>query len=153
MNKLFEEEFRKLNTEDLRTIINGCAGKNILEYGFNENICKNAGYSRNEITYSIDYIEDDEDGFWCVQWQWENSYYQDMVIGGYFENTIKIKPFNVTFKVDYLSPFNEENKKKNLKEYIYLYINKKCPHYKEAIKEESEKFITFLGHAEEQNSL
>ena len=153
MNNLFKEEFKKLNKTKLKEIINGCAGQDILEHGFSTTFSKDAGYSKNKTTYAITYVKDDNYGFWSVQWQWKTNYYVDMPIGGIFENSIKITPFNVTFDIDSFAPFANTNKKKNLKEYLFIYINKQCPHYKQAVKEEAEKFITFLGNDEEENTL
>lgn len=134
MNNKFKEEFKKLNAEKIKYIINRCAEHDFLEINKNSN------------NSFIKYIDDDEYGYWVVEWGYKKIPYNNMFLGcGYFENSIIIKPFKIEFKINNkaLYPFNT-NGKKQLEDYLFVYINNQCPHYKQAIIEETEKFIKFL---------
>ena len=138
MNKQFKNEFKNLNASELREIINRCAGQEILQNDFVETIKKTTDL------YYIKYIEDEDYGFWSVQWGWKNTKFP-MSVGGYFQYGIKITPFKIEFEnTTTLNPYCRSNNQKQLEDYLHIYINKKCPHYKQVIVEETKKFISML---------
>ena len=99
-------------------------------------------------------MEDDNYGFWDVEWGWKQIYYLNMATGsGYFTNRIKITPFRIEVESldKSINPYSKPNTKKHLEEYLYLYINKKCPHYKQAVIEETEKFFKMLDYGDNEN--
>lgn len=133
MNEQFKEEFKKLNAEEIKDIVNRCGEHNVF-------------VNCNDECF-IKYMDNDEYGFWTIQWGMQKVQYMGMNFGcGFFKNSIKLTPFRLEFEVTneptnaYVKPRN----KKSLEEYLQLYINRKCPHYKQAIMEETEKFIKML---------
>jgi len=140
MNNLFKYEFEKLNPNEIKEIINRCAGCDILEINAIEDFSQN-NYDNK---YFIKYIKDDRYGFWDIEWGWKRAEGTPISTGtGFFQHRIKIAPFKVEFDVK-SSVFAKHNKKKQLQDYMFIYINKKCKHYKQAIIEETERFINFL---------
>ena len=138
MNKLFRNEFSSLDANKIKEIVNRCAGQDILQNDIVQTI-KNA----NNLYY-IKYIENEDYGFWNIQWGWKNNKFP-MPMGGFFEYGIKITPFKLEFEnTSSQNPYCKPHNRKQLEEYIQLFINKYCPHYKQAILEETEKFIKFL---------
>lgn len=143
MNIQFKNQFKNLNSEEIKHIVNGCAGRDILELPINGNEMP----SNSKTCYYIKYLDNDGYGFWVVQWGWKPICHKNMKLeGGFFEFGIKITPFKIEFENDKNSfnPFINTHNKKNLEEYLYIYINKKCPDYKKAVIEEVDKFIKFL---------
>ena len=143
MNNQFKTEFKNLNATEIKDIINGCAGRDILTKKLNnDKYLENASDS-----YFIKYIDNENYGFWTIQWGWKQIYYDNMSIGtGFFENSIKISPFKIEFDNTNanFNPFSKPSKQKYLEEYLFVYINKHCPHYKQALVEETEKFMQML---------
>lgn len=144
MNNQFKSEFKNLSKEEIKKIINGCAGRDILETSFIENIKVN----NYDTLYNIVYVDNEKYGFWVVEWnlkKFENNFF-----GGYrhFENTIKISPFRIDFEIvkSTFNSFASAHSKKQLEEYMQVYINRKCPHYKQTIIEETENFIKMLDY-------
>ena len=137
MIKEFKEEFKNLDKEKLKDIINACAGRDVLETDFSKSI----NVKNPSTMYHIVYVDNEEYGFWVVNWsfkKFKNSFLPSNF--GFFDSKIKITPFKIEYEnVDILT-----NSKKQLEEYIFIHINKKCPHYKQAIKEKTEKFISML---------
>lgn len=142
MNIQFKEEFKKLNPEEIKDIINACAGHDILEHDVAKVLSSN--YNGK---YFIKYMEDENYGFWAVQWGWEKATNMPINMGtGFFEYSIKISPFKIEFENQNISnPFCKYRCRKNVEEHIPIYINKKCPHYKQAIMEQAQSFVDFLG--------
>lgn len=143
MNIDFKNEFKNLNPEEIKQIINGCAGNDILE----EDITKfpTRQYSNK---YAIKYIDDSHYGFWVVQYGLKKADSMPISIGtSIFEYQIKITPTRVYFESHHgksSNPYALPTKRKSLEEYLFLYINKQCPNYKKAILEETQKFLNFL---------
>ena len=141
----FKNEFKSLNANKIKEIVNRCAGQDILNYSFSGNKV-NVG---NNDLYSINYIEDENFGFWMVQWNWEKNYHLNILLGGQFQNSIKITPFNIFFNITTPDPYKKMHKQQLLKDYLHIYIHKQCPNYVNAIKQETEKFIKFLEKTNE----
>lgn len=143
MNQQFYDEFKKLNPEEIKEIVNRCAGQDILE----ESVT-NFPHKEFSNKYFIKHIQDEEYGFWVVEWGWKKSDNKYMMIpSGYFEHQIKITPFRLEFQNvngNSSSPYTSASKRKNVEEYIQVYINKKCPHYIQAVREKTEQFIQML---------
>ncbi|MBO5884326.1 MAG: hypothetical protein J6Q51_00855 [Clostridia bacterium] len=143
MNQQFKEEFKNLNPEDIQEIINRCAGQDVLE----ESITK---FPQKEYTskFYLKYMPDVEYGFWIVEWGWKKSTNPTIFLGsGYFEHQIKITPFRLEFQNvngNSSNPYSSANKRKNVEEYLQVYINKKCPHYIQAVREKTEQFIQMI---------
>ena len=142
MNIQFKEEFKKLNPKEIKDIINACAGQDILEQEVTQNLSNN--YNGK---YFIKYMEDENYGFWTVQWGWKKATNMPINMGtGFFEYSIKITPFRIEFENQNISnPFCKYRCRKSMEEHIPIYINKKCPHYKQAIMEQAQSFVDFLG--------
>ena len=136
MNDQFKNEFRNLNLEDFKNIINRLAGHDILQ----------SSDINKPPAHFIKYIEDDNYGFWNVEWGWKSISVKGFPMGGHFQFRIKITPFKIEFENIHstFNPFAPIYKRKQLEDYLYIYINKNCPHYKQAIKEETERFIKML---------
>ena len=148
MNSEFKKEFQLLNKDDIKEIVNKCAHFYLLQ----KDITKCLDAYNNE-KYVITYVDDENYGFYAIQWDWQDHHYNNWVIGGSFKSQIKLTPFNVTHDINGINPFNA-NSKKQLQEYLFLYISKKCPHYKQAIVEETQKFLNMLyGKNDNQQSL
>lgn len=150
MNTKFKNEFKNLIPEDIKLIINRCAGMDILEYDVVKDISHN--YSNK---YFLKYIDDDRYGYWVIGYGWKKVQTESMSIGsGIFEYQIKITPFRVYFENNYgkaLNPYSKQQKQKQLEEYMLIYINKKCPNYKNAIIEETKEFIKFIEGSTKAN--
>lgn len=142
MNVKFKDEFKKLNPEQLKEIINACAGQDILQENVAKVISKNY-----DGKYHIFYVDDYDYGFWTVQWGWKKATNMPINMGtGFFEYSIKITPFKIEFENTNISnPFCKYRCRKAVEEHIPLYINKKCPHYRQAVMEEAQNFVDFLG--------
>lgn len=136
MNNQFKKEFQNLDVEQIKYILNRCAGQDILQDDI----------SHGGRSCFIKYIEDDSYGFWTVQWRWEKFTVNNTIWGGEFKNKIKITPFKVEFENTHseFNPFSNANRIKQATEYLQLYIHKKCPTYVQAIREETESFIQML---------
>lgn len=141
MNILFKNEFAQLDPNDIKAILNACAGQDILEQDVTKVLSDN--YNGK---YYIKYMNDDNYGFWTVQWGWKKATNMPINMGtGFFEHGIKITPFKVEFEnQDISNPFCKYRCRKSAEEYLFAYINKKCPHYKQAVLEETQKFIQNL---------
>ena len=135
MNNQFKLEFEKLNKDDIKEIVNKCANFYLLQ----KDITKHIDAYNNE-KYAITYVEDENYGFYAILWDWQQF---NIGFGGNFKNMIKLTPFLVTYNIKGINPFNA-NSKKQLQEYLFIYISKKCPHYKQAITEETQKFLNML---------
>ena len=148
MNNLFRTEFSNLDANKIKEIVNRCAGQEILQNDIVQTI------NTTNSLYYIKYIEDEDYGFWNVQWGWKSNKYP-MPMGGFFEHKIKITPFKLEFENTTSSnPYCKQNNRKQLEDYIQIYINKYCPHYKQAILEETKNFIKFLDISnDDQHSL
>ena len=85
MNNQFKTEFKNLNATEIKDIINGCAGRDILTKKLNnDKYLENASDS-----YFIKYLDNENYGFWTIQWGWKQIYYDNMATGtGFFENSI-----------------------------------------------------------------
>lgn len=145
MNKEFKEEFKNLNSNEIKELINKCAGQEILESANNL-----------KISHFIKYIENESYGFWIVEWARKKVQHFNMAFGvDIFEFSIKITPFKVEFENSHLTlnPFSRTNNKKLLEDYLPIFINKNCPHYKHAIIEETKKFIQYLDMDKDKNNL
>jgi hypothetical protein len=142
MNDRFKEEFKQLNPDDIKTIINGCANNDILEFDINKTL------DLKETSYHISYIDNEEDyGYWVIQWKYKKISNPHMPMSTWtFENYIKITPFRLEFenKNTSFNPYTNHHHKKQLEEYIFIYINKCCPNYINAIKEETDRFINMI---------
>lgn len=150
MNKKFKKEFASLNPYDLKYIINRCAGKDILLTNFVDNI----NIQDKTSAYYIKYLDNNEYGYWNIEWNWKSSNTYSMIPCGLFQHQIKITPFRIDFNSDTNATLTDITNKKQLQEYLFLYINNKCPHYKQAITEETTKFLNFLNYGiEEDKSL
>lgn len=147
MIKEFKNEFENLDKNEIIQIVNRCAGKEVCF----KNIEKMRRLSSDTFgAYSINYVQDDDYGFWCVQYGYKQIYYCNMPTGsGFFQYQIKITPFNVVFEQnDIAAPkiaFEKTSNKKNLEDNIQLHIYKKCPHYKKAIIDATKQFLTKLN--------
>lgn len=152
MNNLFKNEFENLKANEMKEIINRCAGHDILEIDALKDFLQNNYASK----YFMKYINDDRYGFWNIEWGWKRAEGMPISTGtGYFQFRIKITPFRIEFENangNSFNPFSLASKKKNLEEYIFIYINIKCPHYKQAVREETEKFIKMIDLGRESNS-
>lgn len=152
MNNQFKNEFKNLNKDKIKEIVNRCARFNILETEFSTNL----NINNLKTAYFIKYIEDENYGFWDVEWSWKKfpNFLSNGV--GNFEYRIKISPFEILFENSNSSfnPYSNGNSKQQCKDYLQIYINKSCPHYKQAIVEEMEKFLKKIEFfEEEENSL
>lgn len=152
MNLQFKNEFKNLDKNDIIKYVNGCAGADILGTEFVNNIQLN----NPESAYFIKYIENDDDyGFWIIEWSWRKIKLPHMIIAsGFFEHSIKITPFKIEFNnapSTRPNPYIKNHNKKQLEDYLYIYINKKCPTYKQAIIEETQKFIQKIDMFNESN--
>lgn len=142
MNKEFKNEFMKLNPQEIKDIINRCAQQDILSKNLYDSFKGN-----NVDTYTINYIDNDEYGFWNIEWNWKQIYHVNMAFAtGLYQNRIKITPFKIEVESasNVSNPFAGQHKRKQLEDYLFIYINKKCSNYKRAIREETEKFIKML---------
>lgn len=147
MNIQFKEEFKKLNKDKLKFIINGCAGRDILETDITQTNQK----SHYNDLYYMSYIDDEKYGYWTIQWGYKKLTNGVFTTGGNFEFSIKITPFKVEFyNANSFNPFVNTHKQKQLEDYIPIYINQVCPHYIETIREETEKFIKMINFNNEQ---
>ena len=93
MNIQFKEEFKKLNKDKLKFIINGCAGRDILETDITQTNQK----SHYNYLYYMSYIDDEKYGYWTIQWGYKKLTTGVFTTGGNFEFSIKITPFKVEF--------------------------------------------------------
>ena len=143
MNKEFKEEFKNLNIDEIKELVNRCAGTEILG--------PKAPDGRSNCF--VKHIDDDSYGFWDIEWGLKTVHRGDIFLGEHFQYRIKATPFRVDFENTSNSTYNpnfKTNDKKHFEEYFYLYINRKCKHYKQAIIEETDKFIKFLGISNEE---
>ena len=148
MNHIFKEEFKKLKPEDIKNIINACAGQDILEHDVAKVLSNNY-----DGKYFIKYMEDEKYGFWTIQFGWKKATNMPMQMGtGFFDYSIKITPFKVEFEnLNIANPFCKYRCRKSVEEHIPVYINQKCPHYKQAIMEEAQNFVNFLEPSSNNN--
>ena len=133
MNTKFKEEFKNLNPEDIKNMLDSCGGHSV--------------FTSNKDTCFIKFFDDDNYGFWIIQWGLQKVKCLDMTLGcGFYKNTIKLTPFRAEFDManDSINPYVKPRNRKSLEEYLQLYIGRKCPHYSQAIREETEKFIKRL---------
>ena len=146
MNEAFKEEFKQLSIEKLKAIINGCAGRDLLEKNLNETL------TLSETSYHMKHINSEDDyGFWIVQWKYKKVTHENMPMSTWmFENSIKITPFRIEFenKNTSFNPFTHPHHRKQLEEYIFIYINQCCPNYINAIREETDRFIKMISFNE-----
>lgn len=142
MNDQFKSEFKKLNPDEIKYIINGCAGRDVLETKFSD-----AWQTNNKDTvYTILYIDDENYGFWNIEWCFKKFDNGFSINGGYgsFKYRIKITPFRIDFynaDSNEFNPYSSPNRKTQVQDYLQIYINKKCPNYKQAAMDEMEKFF------------
>ena len=153
MNNLFKHEFENLNASEIKEIVNRCAGRDILEIDALKDVFQNNYASK----YFIKYINDDKYGFWNIEWGWKRAEGMPMSTGtGFFQYRLKITPFKVEVENangNGDNPFSKPISRKHLEEYLFVYINKKCPHYKQAIREETERFIKMIDFTSDEKIL
>ena len=136
MNTLFKEEFAKLNPEDIKEIINRCSTVVCLQH----DITKTLNITDPNNTYFIKYIPDDDYGFWIVEWNYQKIKVGPMPMStAKFASSVKITPFKIEF--ENTSGTLTSLDKTHIQDYLQVYINKKCLHYKQAVIEETERFF------------
>ena len=137
MNEQFKNEFKNMNPSDIVEMVNRCAGIKFLE--------NNSDYFNSKNSCFIAHIENNDYGFWDIEWGWEKSKSEKMIIdSGNFKHRIKLSPFRIDFENIGATPYSKTITRKQLEERLFILINKNCPHYKQAIMEETKKFIKML---------
>ena len=137
MNEQFKNEFKNMNPSEIIEMINRYAGREFLEI--------NSDYFNSRNSCFISYIENNHYGFWDIEWGWEKSKSEKNIIStGNFKHRIKLSPFRIDFENMGATPYSKTITRKQLEERLFILINKKCPHYKQAIMEETKNFIKML---------